>query len=138
MKKWWFVDWNQGWTRWVLIVIGLTVLFIIDDVLILVLIDELRIWVIPPFIYFIISTIALGLNFWLAIVVYRVLRKKPTTGMEGMIGQMGTAIERLDQTGRISVKGEIWYAESSSRLSKGDKVEITGVSGLVLLVKPIH
>lgn len=125
---------SRRWIKIFSIIIGLTVLFIIDDILILLLIGELRIWNIPTFVYFIISIIALFLNVSLAIVVYRVLKKKPSTGIEGMIGKIGFAIENFDGSGKISVKGEIWQAESDAIIQKGEKVQIVEISGLTLKV----
>ena len=126
---------KRKWLKIGLIFLGLTILFIIDDVLILVLIGELRIWNIAPFTYIVISIIVIFLNMSLALVVYHVLRKKPTTGIEGMIGKIGTSLETFYNSGKITINGEIWQAESSTKIYKGDKVEITGISGLTLMIK---
>lgn len=63
-------------------------------------------------------------------------RNKPTTGIEGMIGETGEAISNLEPEGQIRVHGEVWNAESlDGSVSKGAKVKITRVSNLKLLVR---
>ena len=128
---------SRSWFKITSIIFGLTVLFIIDDVLILLLIGELRIWNISPFGYFIISVIALFLNISLALVAFRVLQKKPSTGKEGMIGKVGIALETFIDAGKISVNGEIWQAESDFEIQKGEKVKIVELTGLTLEVEKI-
>ncbi|HNR43180.1 MAG TPA: nodulation protein NfeD [Bacteroidales bacterium] len=62
--------------------------------------------------------------------------RKPTTGIEGMIGETGEAITNLDPEGQISVRGEVWNAESlEGPVSKGTRVKINGVSNLKLLIR---
>ncbi len=63
-------------------------------------------------------------------------RSKPTTGIEGMIGETGEAISNLEPEGQIRVHGEVWNAESlDGSVSKGAKVKIDRVSNLKLLVR---
>ncbi len=63
-------------------------------------------------------------------------RRKPATGAEGIAGESGTVIERLDPEGRISVHGEIWKAVSASgSIDEGERVLVTGVRDLTLTVE---
>lgn len=63
-------------------------------------------------------------------------RRKPTTGIEGMIGETGEAINNLEPEGQIRVHGEVWNAESlDGPVSKGAKVKIDRVSNLKLMVR---
>lgn len=64
-------------------------------------------------------------------------RRKPTTGIEGIKGEIGEAITDLSPQGRIRVHGEFWNAESSdgSSIPKGTRVEVTGISNLKLTVR---
>ncbi len=62
--------------------------------------------------------------------------RKPTTGVEGIIGETGEAITGLDPEGQIKVHGELWNAESlDGFISQGTKVTVTQVSNLKLMVR---
>ncbi len=63
-------------------------------------------------------------------------KRKPATGAEGLIGEEGVTISRLDPEGQVKVHGEIWQAESSGEIiEKGEKIIVAGVSHFVLKVK---
>ncbi len=63
-------------------------------------------------------------------------RRKPTTGSEGLVNEIGEAISDLDPEGRVKVHGEIWSAESlDGKISTGSKIIVTGVSNLKLKIK---
>lgn len=62
--------------------------------------------------------------------------RKPTTGVEGLVGEMGEAISDLNPEGQVRVHGEIWSAESlDGKIHKGTKVAITSVLNLNIKVK---
>jgi len=62
--------------------------------------------------------------------------RKPTTGIEGIIGEIGETISNLEPEGQIRVHGELWNAESlDGSISKGTKVKVTQVSNLKLMVR---
>jgi membrane-bound serine protease (ClpP class) len=62
--------------------------------------------------------------------------RKPTTGIEGIIGEIGETISNLEPEGQIRVHGELWNAESlDGAISKGTKVKVTQVSNLKLMVR---
>jgi membrane-bound serine protease (ClpP class) len=54
-----------------------------------------------------------------------------------MIGRIGIAIENFHDLGRISVNGEIWQAESDSKIQQGETVKIVEMSGLTLIVEKV-
>ncbi len=64
---------------------------------------------------------------------------KPTTGIEGIIGEVGETISDLQPAGQIRIHGELWNAESSdgSAINKGAKVEVTRISNLKLIVRKL-
>jgi len=69
----------------------------------------------------------------------RAQRKKPTTGIEGMIGEIGVALTRLAPVGQVRVRGEIWSAESiSGPIDEGTAIEVVEVVDLRLKVKHIQ
>ncbi len=63
--------------------------------------------------------------------------KKPTTGMEGLVGEIGIAVTNIDPEGKVSVHGEYWNAFSEERIEKDQKVEVVSVKNLKLQVKRI-
>lgn len=63
-------------------------------------------------------------------------RRKPTTGLEGLINEIGEAITDLEPKGMIKIHGEIWNAESiEETIPKGNKIIVTGISDLILKIK---
>jgi membrane-bound serine protease (ClpP class) len=64
--------------------------------------------------------------------------KKPTTGMEGLIGETGIAAMSLSPEGKVSLHGEFWNAISDENIEKGEKVQVIGVNNLKLKVKKIE
>jgi len=62
---------------------------------------------------------------------------KVTTGVQGMIGEIGVAMGDLNPDGRIFVHGEYWNAVSSAPLASGSRVRVTAVENLKLAVEPV-
>lgn len=65
-------------------------------------------------------------------------RKQPSTGSEGLIGEIGIALSEIspDQSGQVSLHGEIWNAESQEdEIANGMKVQVVGIEGLKLRIK---
>jgi membrane-bound serine protease (ClpP class) len=59
------------------------------------------------------------------------------TGRESMIGQKATALTAIDSNGgRVLLDGENWNAVSQTPVAQGGLVEIVGMEGLTLRVKP--
>ena len=60
-------------------------------------------------------------------------RRKPVTGIESMVGWTGVSIERIAPSGKVSVHGELWNAESTKEaIEEGKKIRVTGVKNLKL------
>ena len=58
------------------------------------------------------------------------------TGMEGLVGEVGTVSRELDPEGSVRVHGEIWNAASvSGRVERGERVRVVGVHGMTLSVE---
>jgi membrane-bound serine protease (ClpP class) len=74
---------------------------------------------------------------FIARLVIKAQRSKPTTGDIGLAGEIGTAKSDIDGTGKVFVHGEYWDAKSQYKIAKGDRVRITGVQGLLLDVEPV-
>ncbi len=66
--------------------------------------------------------------------VIRSQSRRPTTGVEGMIGERGVATTDIKNVGKVRVRGEIWSASSKEPISIGDPVVVQGMDGMVLQV----
>jgi membrane-bound serine protease (ClpP class) len=63
---------------------------------------------------------------------------KVKTGKEALIGSKGIAVTDLKPKGVIRVRGEFWQATAQDRgIANGEKVEVVGMDGMFLVVKPI-
>ncbi|MFQ5606809.1 MAG: nodulation protein NfeD [Candidatus Zixiibacteriota bacterium] len=83
-----------------------------------------------------IISIAVGLV--MAIVISLVVRarsRQVATGSEGMIGEIGEARSNLAPEGMVYVDGELWKARSSETINNGEKIVVTEVDGIHLIVK---
>ena len=81
--------------------------------------------------------LALGFSFFVIRYGVKALRRRTTTGIEGMIGKVGLAKTNLSPKGKIFVHGELWDAVSSAPVLAGQEVEVTHIEGLTLHVKPV-
>ncbi len=64
-------------------------------------------------------------------------RRTPTTGIEGLVGETGVALEDLAPDGQVRVHGEIWSASTTTPpIRSGAAVVVERVNGLHLTVRP--
>ncbi len=82
------------------------------------------------------SSLAVTLAFFFFIVQKGVsaLRKRPVTGIEGLLGEVGTALTPISKTGKVFIHGEIWNAWSDEEIEEGEEVEVVEVDGLRIKV----
>ena len=67
----------------------------------------------------------------------RAQRLPARTGTQTMFGQVVPALTRIDATsGKVFIEGETWNAVSETAVEKDQPVEIAGIEGLTLKVKP--
>ncbi|MFQ6094032.1 MAG: nodulation protein NfeD, partial [bacterium] len=64
----------------------------------------------------------------------RARMRKPTTGQEGLVGEVGTAKSKLDPRGKIFIHGEFWNAVSDEPIEEGEEVVVTDVERMKLKV----
>ena len=76
---------------------------------------------------------------FLGVAVLRAQTKRPATGKPALIGAVAEVRTPLAPTGMVHLQGELWTAtaEGESKVPSGSQVEVTGVQGLRLLVRPI-
>jgi len=60
-------------------------------------------------------------------------------GRETMLGRVVPALEPIDAAGgRVFIEGELWDAVSDAPVAKDQPVEVIGLAGLTLKVKPLN
>lgn len=64
-------------------------------------------------------------------------RKRPiVSGREEMIGAVAEALESFSTNGAVRAHGEIWSARATQPVTKGQRLRITNIDGLILEVEP--
>lgn len=88
--------------------------------------------------YIVPATVATALFFLFVVGAgLRAQRLPVRAGRETLLGKTTSAVARIDsQTGKVFVEGEYWNAVSDAPVEPGQTVEIVGVNGLTLKVKP--
>jgi membrane protein implicated in regulation of membrane protease activity len=79
--------------------------------------------------------LASGLMYW---AIIRAIKKIPTTGASGLVGTSARVVSKLGPSDEaqylVEADGELWSANSPDVLKPGEKVRITKVEGIKLLV----
>lgn len=71
--------------------------------------------------------------------VIRTQRRPVTSGQEGMIGEIGEALEAIHEQGKVFVHGEYWQACSDEPIKAGTKIEVVQLmDGLKLKVTSVN
>jgi membrane-bound serine protease (ClpP class) len=105
---------------------GIAAMIIGSLMLIKAPIDELR-----PSLGFVLPVV-LGVSaivIFLLTLVIRAHARRPVSGREGMIGEIGTARTDLSPAGKVFVHGELWEAEAKDPVKAGEKVRVLEVLG---------
>ncbi|MGA7801773.1 MAG: NfeD family protein [Gammaproteobacteria bacterium] len=79
-----------------------------------------------------------GLSAWLYYYVLKAMRRPVTIGREHLLGAIGEVVAVQGQGHfRVHVESEFWSAESRDPLEVGERVEISGIEGVVLKVRRV-
>jgi len=65
-------------------------------------------------------------------------RRKPTTGLKGLIGETGTVARKLNGGWKVFIHSEFWDARSAETLEVGDEVRVKEVDGFTLIVEKLR
>jgi membrane-bound serine protease (ClpP class) len=68
----------------------------------------------------------------------RAQRRRVSTGQEGLLLEKGRARSAIDPEGKVTIHGEIWNAVADEPVAAGETVEVVGVEGLTLRVRPLR
>jgi membrane-bound serine protease (ClpP class) len=95
---------------------------------------RLSIWVVLPMVVFM-SLFIIGTMYY----AVRLHRRGPASGVQVLVGEVGTAVEDMDagRTGQVFVNGEYWNARSDGPVIKGDRVRVVEARGLKIKVQKI-
>jgi membrane-bound serine protease (ClpP class) len=87
------------------------------------------------------AVIALAIAAIVIWMIYKAARanlSKIKTGKEALIGSVGVAVTDLKPEGEIRVVGEFWQATTKEGwIKSGEKVEVVGMDGMFLVVRPV-
>jgi membrane-bound serine protease (ClpP class) len=78
-----------------------------------------------------------GILLFLLAIAVRAFRRKPVTGMEGIVGQVGEALSDIAPEGQVFLAGTYWSAVSQKPIPKGSKVRCVNIKGLTLEVEAV-
>ena len=74
-------------------------------------------------------------DFWF---VTLILRRQAVIGLSSMIGSKGKVTSPLDPEGLVTIRGELWGAESIDRnIGSGERIMVVGQDGLKLIVRKV-
>ena len=69
------------------------------------------------------------------LIVTRSMFRAQTAGVDDLLGLVGESRTALDAEGRVFVRGEYWIARADQAIPEGERVEVTGVEGMLLRVR---
>jgi len=70
------------------------------------------------------------------VAVGRSLLRPFQSGVDELVGTLGTATTRIGPKGTVFIRGEYWNVESGESIPEGEPVEVVSVEGLTLRVRP--
>ncbi|MBF0515566.1 MAG: nodulation protein NfeD [Nitrospirae bacterium] len=69
---------------------------------------------------------------------YKAYKTRPVTGVDGIIGAVGTAVQAIDKDrGMVMLSGALWQCRSDVTIEKDVEGTVVEVTGLRLKVKPV-
>ena len=84
-------------------------------------------------------SVPLGLiTAFLMSIALKARRNKRASGVEAMIGEIGTAETALTPEGKVFIHGETWNARATSPVNVGEHVRVVRVEGLKLEVEAVE
>ena len=83
-----------------------------------------------------IAIIAALLIIWMVSFVLKLRRRGGVSGIDSIIGGIGTAMQDFDGEGKVWLEGEAWSARCPVAVEKDQAVVVTAMDGLILDVKP--
>jgi membrane protein implicated in regulation of membrane protease activity len=88
-------------------------------------------WEFALILYIAVTVVSAAL-YWL---LWRTMQRPAATGIEGMMGGIGTVFRLSEGRMKVFYRGETWDARCSEATSLGERVEITGLDYMKLVVR---
>ncbi len=63
-------------------------------------------------------------------------QRRVVSGQEEMVGSLGEALESFKTEGKVRVHSELWSARTRVPVKRGQKIKVTDMDGLTLLIEP--
>jgi len=92
-------------------------------------------WIWPLSVAATVYSVVTVLSLWMYYLVWQAMRRPVLGGVEELVHSLGEVVEVRGRSLRVRVHSELWNAISRDRVSRGDRVEITGIDGLILQVR---
>lgn len=67
----------------------------------------------------------------------RALAARPAHDLARLVGQLGEAKTRVQESGSVQVAGELWTARSEKAIPAGETVRVLGREGFILIVERV-
>jgi membrane protein implicated in regulation of membrane protease activity len=76
-----------------------------------------------------------ALSLWMYILILQAMRRPVLGGSDELLHSIGEVMEVRGHALRVRVHSEMWNAESSDALQRGERVKVIGLTGLILHVR---
>lgn len=84
-----------------------------------------------------VSAVVTGFFLIVARALVRSHREPVASGTEALEGKRGVALTELDPMGQVQIEGETWTATADHPVPRGSTVEVLGLRGVTLQVRPV-
>lgn len=74
---------------------------------------------------------------WVAAYLLKLRRKGPVSGQEQILKETAVAREDFSDRGEVLLEGEAWQAQTDTPVTRGQKLRVERIDGLVLHVSPL-
>ncbi|MEJ2048802.1 MAG: NfeD family protein [Calditrichota bacterium] len=104
-------------------------------VLLMPLLAIVLFWILPLSVALPVYLVILIASILIYISLLRAMHRPVTTGQQSLLGETCEITDIKNHKGHVMIHGEIWEADISGRVHKGDEAIVTGVKGLRLKVQ---
>jgi membrane protein implicated in regulation of membrane protease activity len=104
-------------------------------VLLMPLLALVLFWILPLEVALPVYLVILLVSILIYISLLRAMHRPVTTGQQALLGETCEITDIKNHKGHVMLHGEIWEADISGHMHKGDEAIVTGVNGLRLKVK---